>query len=96
MKMISTYISLLLLCGFMLLFYYTKTYPDNKGGKVPAGQRNLDSGQKIFIKRADSNSFTKKMKDMEIAQQKQQLDEKGFSFFNDILGDIAPALKNLH
>jgi len=80
----------------MLLFYYTKTYPDNKGSKVPAGQRNLDSGQKIFINRRDSGSFKEKSKTMETTQQSTHSEEKSFSFFNDVLGNIAPALKNLN
>jgi hypothetical protein len=70
MRMPSTYISLLLFCGLMLLFIYCRS---NK----PAG--------------AHSN-MAKMQPARHLIQNKKS--ESGFSFFRDVISNIAPALKN--
>ena len=69
MKMPSTYISLLLFCGLMLLFLYCHN------SKTTAAHSNMVKVQPV----------------RHILQNKKS--ESGFSFFRDVISNIAPALK---
>ena len=71
MKMPSTYISLLLLCGLMLLFIYCR---NNKPAHVHSDMAKTQPARHLI-------------------QDKKN--ESGFSFFRDVISNIAPALKNI-
>jgi hypothetical protein len=69
MKMPSTYISLLLFCGLMLLFIYCRS---NKPARVHPDSTTVQPARRL-------------------TQNKKS--EAVFSFFRDVISNIAPALK---
>ncbi len=72
--MISTYISLLLLCGFMLLYYNTTHLNNRKLIRKISYPAKTQAVKQSLSARISINSF---------------------SFFKDVIGNIAPALKNI-
>lgn len=92
----STYISLLLLCGFMYVFYFTHHTPHNTR---PAMTRPVVKEIKPVVKRflpgqppavpLDKNY------NHENDPRQTRLNKTGFSFFEDVICHIAPLLKNI-
>jgi hypothetical protein len=97
MKMPSTYISLLLLCGFMYVFYRTHRPVQAAGHPV---NHPVVTEIKPVVKRllpADPPAFTldknfKQDKDM----RQTGAGPAGFSFFRNVVCRIAPLLKNIN
>jgi hypothetical protein len=95
MKMPSTYISLLLLCGFMYVFYFTHrsthsarpqmTHPVVK--EIRPVVKRILPGQPPMLP-LDRNYNHEK------DTRQTRLNKTGFSFFRDVICHIAPLLKN--
>ena len=96
MKMPSTYISLLLLCGFMYVFYFTQHTPHNI---KPAINHPMVKEIKPVVKKvlpAQSPAFPlDKSFNHEKDPRQTRLNETGFSFFRHVICHIAPLLKNI-
>jgi hypothetical protein len=96
LKMPSTYISLLLLCGFMYVFYFTQHAPRNT--KSPATHpvvKEIRPVVKRFLP-AQSPAFSlDKNYNNEKDPRQTRLNETGFSFFRDVICRTAPILENL-
>lgn len=86
----STYISLLLLCGFIVIFYYThkdarhNTRPAQVSptalGNTPAVKKSLtENGTEVYLTKDQDSGNTRPL--------------NGFSFFRDVIGNIAPVFK---
>jgi hypothetical protein len=93
MKMPSTYISLLLFCGLVLLFYYNKsTY--NVAHIV---NRSMVKETRPVVKRVlPGGSMTvplNKYRSDGNTQPKNCLGKNNFSFFKEVLPHLMPALK---
>lgn len=105
MKMPSTYISLFLLCVFVLIFYYT--HKDTGNNTKPVQIRPVVKSSQPVVKKslpADAvDVYLSKNQKNENKNQKNEdkqeqagLNENGFSFFKDVITHISPALKNLN
>jgi len=96
MKMPSTYISLLLFCGLMLFYAYA--HHQSRQYTKPALGQPLVKENKPMVKRfwpdrqravplyQDDNGYEKEL-------HQARLTISGFSFFRDIICNIAPTLK---
>jgi len=75
MKPVNRYISLLLICGLMLLLYDKHTYNN------------------IGIK---NNAQACREKVQPVKASVCKTEEEGFSFFKDVILNIAPVLRNIN
>jgi hypothetical protein len=95
MKMPSTYISLLLLCGLMLVYRYTQK-SNHPASKPALAQPFVKAGEPV-VKRflSDSSAYVPLNKNQNDEKMSRQtgLNEKGFSFFRDVISHITPVLK---
>ncbi|MBS1532855.1 MAG: hypothetical protein JSU01_21305 [Bacteroidetes bacterium] len=91
----STYISLLLLCGFMYVFYVTQQHPRPQSQKHPVVKelkpvvKTISPARVPYVPLGKNNTQHEK----ELLQARLTID--GFSFFRDVLSRIAPVLKNV-
>jgi|ERR1700744_860779 hypothetical protein len=96
MKMPSTYINLLLLCGFMYVFYLVH---HTRHTSRPAIKHPVVKATKPVVKRFLPGQLPAvpldKNYDNEKDTRKALLNESGFSFFKDVVCHIAPLLKNV-
>ena len=96
MKMPSTYISLLLLCGFMYVFYLAH---HSQPTPAPAITHPVVKEIKPVVKRFLPDQLPAVPLDKNYANgkdtRKALLNETGFSFFKDVICHIAPLLKNV-
>jgi hypothetical protein len=94
MKMPSTYISLLLLCGLMLLFYYNKSnYNTTHATNLRLVKENRPVVKRISPVGPIAVPLNKNRNNGNSRKQ-DRLKENSFSFFKDILPDLVPVLKN--
>jgi hypothetical protein len=93
MKMPSTYISLLLFCGLMLLYVYAhhQTRHASPGPaqplvkeNVPVVKRFSPDGKPAIPLYKNNNRYEKELHQARLT---------GFSFFRDVICNIAPLLK---
>lgn len=96
MKMPSTYISLLLLCGLMLVYRYTQK-SIRQDDKAALNRPFVKTAEPV-VKRFSPDSVTtvplNKNQDDENISGQTGLIERNFSFFRDVLSQLAPVLKN--
>ncbi|HWD87055.1 MAG TPA: hypothetical protein VG367_02945 [Mucilaginibacter sp.] len=91
----STYISLLLLCGFMYVFSFTRQHPGRPAPKHPLVKelrpvvKRISPSQPFLLPLDKNNNGHEK----ELRQARLTID--GFSFFKDVVCHIAPMLKNI-
>ena len=97
MKMPSTYISLLLLCG--LMFVYNATQKHIHTLQKPFINHPMVKAERPVVKKFSRDKpiavpLDKNNSDENILRQ-AGLIERNFSFFRDVLCHIAPALQNV-
>jgi hypothetical protein len=96
MKMPSTYISLLLLCGFMYVFYFAHRHTHVTS---PPMTRPVVTEMRPVVKRILRDKPPVFSLDKNYSHEKDtrqtRLNKTGFSFFRDVIGHIAPLLKNI-
>ena len=97
MKMPSTYISLLLLCGLMLIFHVTQKRIHTL--QKPGISRPMVKAGRPLVKRFSPDSMiavplNKNNSDENVLRQ-TRLTERSFSFIRDVIGHIVPVLKNV-
>ncbi|HEX3384121.1 MAG TPA: hypothetical protein VHS53_02975 [Mucilaginibacter sp.] len=95
MKMLSTYISLLLLCGFMYVFYFTSQHPGRPSPKHPMVKELRPVVKRISPAQLPAVPLDKNTKEHEKELLQARLTIDGFSFFKDVVCHIAPMLKNI-
>jgi len=97
MKMPSTYISLLLLCGLMLVYQHTRK-SGRRYSKPALAQPFVKAGRPV-VKRFLSDSLAtvplNKNQNDENTSQQTRLTGQSFSFFRDVIPNLAPMLKNV-
>ncbi|HTI60370.1 hypothetical protein [Mucilaginibacter sp.] len=98
MKMPSTYISLLLLCGLILLFYYTHKGSASiaKPGQVRPMVKDGGPLVKKYLPEEGTDVYLNKNQGDGDKQEQTGLNESGFSLFKDVISGVAPALKNFN
>ena len=94
MKMISTYISLLLLCGFMLLFYYCNNSRSKSQAPAPVNKTRTIAKRPSLPNSLVVHPFKYHYNGSK--QQQTQVSKTGFSFFKDVVTNVLPVLKNLN
>jgi len=98
MKMPSTYISLLLLCGLVLLFYYT--HKGSAGISKPGQVRPMVKSSKPVVKKylpaEVTDVYLNKNQNDGNTQEQAGISQSRFSFFKDVISGVAPALKNFN
>jgi hypothetical protein len=97
MKMPSTYVSLLLLCGFAYVYIFTQKQagqPPNPAPHAPVIKEKRPVVKRFSPAKAAIVYLNKKHVDGKKEEQTAQ-PETGFSFFKDVMADIAPALRYL-
>jgi hypothetical protein len=96
MKMPSTYISLLLLCGLIFIFYYT--HKDAGHSTKPAQIRPMVKGNGPMVKKSlpagGAGVYLSKNQNNGNSEEQTGLNKNGFSFFRDVITHVAPALRN--
>lgn len=97
MKMPSTYISLLLLCGLMLIF--SATQKRIHAMQKPVISRPIVKGERPVVKRISPDSLVavplnKNNSDENVLRQ-TRLTVESFSFFRDVIEQMVPVLKNV-
>lgn len=97
MKMLSTYISLLLLCGFMYVFYLTHQRLKQSN---PLRTRPVVKEMKTVVKRISPLSpgavpLNENRNKYEKEFRQARVTLEGFSFFKDVVCHIVPALQNV-
>jgi len=97
MKMPSTYISLLLLCGFVYVFYFSH-HP--RQTVAPAIKHPVVKEMRPVVKRFSPAQhyhvpLNKNNEGHERDLLQARLTIDGFSFFKDVICRIAPILKNV-
>lgn len=97
MKMPSTYISLLLLCGFMYVFYFAHRA---RPAIAPAIKHPVVNEMRPVVKRfSPAQPFdvplNKNNEGHEKALRQTRLNIDGFSFFRDVICRVAPLLKSI-
>ena len=95
MKMPSTYVSLLLLCG--LIFFFYCTHKDARYGIKPVQLRPVVKGNTPVVKKslpADATDvYLSKNRNDGNTQEQTGAKENGFSFFKNVITHIVPALE---
>lgn len=97
MKMPSTYISLLLLCGLMLVYHATQKRIH--AVQKPASSRPMVKAERPLVKRFSPDKpvavpLDKNNSDENVLRQ-TRLTERSFSLFRNVIGNIVPVLKNI-
>lgn len=97
MKMPSTYISLLLLCGFMYVFYLAHQRLKHVN---PPHTRPVVKEMKMVVKRISPLSLRAVPLDKNCYRYEKEFRQtrmtiEGFSFFKDVLCHIVPSLQNI-
>jgi len=96
MKMPSTYISLLLLCGFMYVFYCAHHSAHVKRPPITRPMvKEMRPVVKRFLPAQPPAFYLDKNHNHEKDPQQTRLNKTGFSFFGDVICHIAPLLKNI-
>ena len=92
MKMPSTYISLLLLCGFMYVFYFTHQH-SKLSNSAPA--HPVVKEIKPVVKSFWPSQQPAVPLDKNNEEHEKDSRQAGFSFFTDVICHIVPVLKNV-
>lgn len=97
MKMPSTYVSLLLLCGFTFIYIFTQKHAGQNSNPVlhvPVIKEKRPVVKRFSPVKSAIVSLNKKYDDGNKEEQTPE-QENRFSFLKDVIANIAPAMKYL-